>query len=69
MEDVSLRGKKEGWVVKDEIRKLCKDAIFFFQNFRNLEQPLKFTPKYVIVGDDGRVSQICLRVQSYSFGN
>jgi hypothetical protein len=31
MEDVSLRGKKEGWVVKDEIRKLSKDAIFSFK--------------------------------------
>jgi hypothetical protein len=28
-----------------------------------------YTPKYIIVGAEGLVSEICLRVQSYSFGN
>ena len=30
MEDGSLKGKKEGWWVKGDIRKLFKGAIFFF---------------------------------------
>jgi hypothetical protein len=30
MENVSLRGKKEGLGMKDEIRKLFKGGIFFF---------------------------------------
>ena len=29
---------------------------------------VKFTPKYIIVGGEGGVSEIFLRVQSYSFG-
>ena len=28
-----------------------------------------FTPKYIIVGDKGGVSELCLRMLSYSFGN
>ena len=30
---------------------------------------VKFTPKYIIVGGEGGVSDFCLRFQSYSFGN
>ena len=30
---------------------------------------VKFTPKYIIVGGEGGVSEFCLRFQSYSFGN
>jgi hypothetical protein len=28
---------------------------------------VKFTPKYIIVGGEGGVSEICLRLQTYSF--
>ena len=30
---------------------------------------VEFTPKYIIVGGEGEVSNILLRVQSSSFGN
>jgi hypothetical protein len=30
---------------------------------------VKFTPKYIIVGGEGGVSEFYLRFQSYSFGN
>ena len=30
---------------------------------------VKFTPNYTIVGGEGGVSEFCLRLQSYSFGN
>ena len=30
---------------------------------------VKFTPKYIIVGGEGGVSEFFLRFQSYSFGN
>jgi hypothetical protein len=30
---------------------------------------VKFTPKYIIVGVEGGVSELVLRFQSYSFGN
>ena len=30
MDDVSLRGKKEGWGEKGDIRKLIKGALVFF---------------------------------------
>jgi hypothetical protein len=47
VEDVSLKGKKEGCWVKGDIRKLIRVQSFSFgntegclQNFRNLEQPL-----------------------------
>ena len=30
---------------------------------------VKFTPKYIIVGGEGGVSEIVLRLQTYSFGH
>ena len=30
---------------------------------------VKFTPKYIIVGEERKLSEFVLRFQSYSFGN
>ena len=42
-----------------------------FQNPRTTStgRKVKFTPKYIIVGGQGRVSEFLLRVQCNSFGN
>ena len=58
---------------------LFKGEILFFLSMRahaKFQIPrtpsgrkVKFTPKYSIVGGEGGVSEICLRLQFTSFGN